>query len=54
MEVGEFQRYILDTVFPDAISTLELCKTTEEVSSWKKTFLAQIANKKVEGEESSV
>ena len=54
MEVEEFQKYILDTVFPDAISALQLCKTTEEVSSWKKTVLAQIGNKKVEGEESSV
>lgn len=54
MEVEVFKRYILDTVFPDGISALELCKTTAEISSWKNTILAQIGDKKVVGEETSV
>ena len=53
MEVESYQRYIFDTVFPDAISALQLCKNAEEVSSWKRTLSKQIGDKKVEDEETS-
>jgi hypothetical protein len=50
MLLQQYMNFVEQTVFPNGVQSLRLCKNVEEVTLWKKMITREVYSKQVQGE----